>query len=86
MGRFFLLLFLFLFLYYLLILFLRGLRGGGKKSNRATEPEELVQDPYCLTYISKRRAIHKKISGKDHYFCNRECLKKYVNQEKKVDK
>jgi len=44
------------------------------------EPEELVQDPYCRTYIPKRSAMKKRIDGKDCHFCSAECLKKYLEK------
>jgi YHS domain-containing protein len=51
-----------------------------KKVNTRDEPEELVQDPYCQTYIPKGSAVKKKIAGKDCYFCKSECLKKYLEK------
>jgi YHS domain-containing protein len=51
--------------------------------NRGDEPEELVQDPYCQTYIPKESALRKKIDGRMLYFCNQECLKNYLNKMKK---
>ena len=51
-----------------------------KKVNRRDEPEELVQDPYCQTYIPKGSAVKKRIAGKDYYFCNPDCLRKYLEQ------
>jgi len=49
-----------------------------KRVNRQSEPEELVQDPYCQTYIPKRSAIRKRLSGKIYYFCKEECLQKFI--------
>jgi YHS domain-containing protein len=51
-----------------------------KNVKKRDEPEELVQDPYCQTYIPKRSAVKKRIGGKDCYFCNSECLKKYLEK------
>jgi YHS domain-containing protein len=51
-----------------------------KKVDRRDEPEELVQDPYCQTYVPKGSAVKKRIAGKDYYFCNPECLKKYLEK------
>jgi len=51
-----------------------------KKVNTRDEPEELVQDLYCQTYIPKGSAVKKRIAGKDCYFCNSECLKKYLEK------
>jgi YHS domain-containing protein len=54
-----------------------------KKLNRKFEPEELVQDPYCQTYVPKRSAVKKKIAGRLLYFCNQECMENYINGIKK---
>jgi uncharacterized protein len=51
-----------------------------EKPNREHEPEELIQDPYCKTYIPKGSAVKKRIGGKDYYFCNKECLRKYLEK------
>jgi YHS domain-containing protein len=51
-----------------------------KKVNRRDEPEELVQDPYCQTYVPKGSAVKKRIAGKDCYFRNPECLRKYLEK------
>jgi len=39
--------------------------------------EELVEDPYCHTYIPVSQAHRKEIAGKEHYFCSKECSEKY---------
>lgn len=75
---------LFLFLLYAI---LRHLMNGvfkkqGKKLNRQPEPEELVQDPSCRTYISKRFAVRKKEAGRNYYFCSQECLRKFFDERK----
>lgn len=70
-------LFFFVF-YYVLKLFLRMLFNPGTRKKTDPEAEELVQDPCCLTYISKRVALKKKISGKEVHFCGEECLRSYL--------
>jgi len=70
-------LFFFVF-YYVFTLFLKTLFGRGTKKKTDPEAEELVQDPCCLTYISKRVAIRKRISGKEFHFCGKECLRNYM--------
>jgi YHS domain-containing protein len=55
---------------------------GRKKLNQESEPEELVQDPYCKTYIPKRWALKKRISGKNYYFCKKECFINFIQNEK----
>jgi len=52
------------------------------RAARKSEPEELVQDPYCQTYIPKKIALKKRVSGRNYYFCNRECLKRFLEREK----
>ncbi len=69
-------------IYYLIGFFLRGHLSHRKKNDEASDSEELVQDPYCQTYISKRFAIRKRVLGKDHYFCKPECLENYRKDSK----
>ena len=52
------------------------------KKTDAPETEELVQDPNCQTYIPKRSALKKRISGKDYFFCKKECLKNFTKNKK----
>jgi uncharacterized protein len=83
MIRLFLLILLFLLLYAILHRLMNGVFKQGKKLNRRPEPEpeELVQDPYCQTYIQKRTAIRKRVGGREYYFCDEECLKKFLGQK-----
>ncbi len=67
----------FIVVYYLIAFLLGGYPARRNKKDGASDPEELVQDPYCQTYISKRFAIKKRVLGKDRYFCKRECLENY---------
>jgi YHS domain-containing protein len=61
---------------------MNGIFKQGKKLNRQPEPEELVQDPYCQTYIPKRTAARKRVAGRDYYFCSKECLRKFLDEKK----
>ena len=81
MARFIFFIVVAFLLYYVLYFLMKGpfLR---KKGKRRDEPEELVQDPYCQTYVPKGSAVKKRIAGKDCYFCNPECLKKYLEKSK----
>ncbi len=78
MSRLILFVLLFLLLYAILRIFTKGITIGRKKIYEETKPEELVQDPCCQTYIPKRSAIRKRVSGKDYYFCKQECLKNFI--------
>jgi uncharacterized protein len=41
---------------------------------------EMVKDPCCETYIPRDSAIRARIDGRDHYFCSKECLRKFKDQ------
>jgi uncharacterized protein len=81
MVRLILLIFFLLILYYVLHFLIKDIPSLRTTRNRKSEPEELVQDPYCQTYIPKRSALKKRIAGKDYYFCNRDCLKRYLKRD-----
>ena len=83
MLRFILFLILFLIFSYVLRLLIRDMLSLRKKVNHRSEPEELVQDPYCQTYIPKRFAMKKKMAGRLYYFCSQECMKNYVKKIKR---
>ena len=85
MARFILFTILFSILYYVLRFLVKNIFSLRKKPE--AEAEELVQDPYCQTYIPKQSAVRKKMDGHMFYFCNQQCLRNYLNKEKKkVDK
>jgi YHS domain-containing protein len=78
MSRLILFVFLLLLLYTLLHYLIKDVRR--KKLSREPEPEELVQDPYCKTYVPKRTAVRKRVDGRNYYFCNRECLRMFLQE------
>jgi YHS domain-containing protein len=82
MLRFVLFIILFLILYYFLNFLMRVILSPRKRVNRESQPEELVQDPYCQTYIPQRSALKKRVAGRDYYFCNRECLEGFLTKKK----
>jgi len=49
-------------------------RPGGQP--RSIVGEDLVQDPYCGTYVPITSAHKATVDGKTMYFCSRECLEK----------
>ncbi len=75
--------FLALVFYTLLRFLLTVTFSSGKKRDRKQDPEELVQDPYCQTYIPKQSALKKKVKGEVQYFCSEKCVKSYTRSEKK---
>jgi len=56
--------------------------GIGKPSSRnrgRQEPEELVQDPVCQTFIPRREALKAQKDGRDYFFCSEGCLKRFLH-------
>ena len=43
---------------------------------------EMVQDPQCLTYIVKDRAVTRRISGTAVHFCSAACADKYEQKHR----
>ncbi|MCJ7782348.1 MAG: YHS domain-containing protein [Desulfobacterales bacterium] len=82
MTRFILFVLLLLLLSAILRYLIKDIFTQSKKLNRGFEPEELIQDPYCQTYIAKRTAVRKKVEGRDYYFCSKECLRKFLDEKK----
>jgi YHS domain-containing protein len=81
MSRLLLLIFLFLAVYYVFRILIKLFSSPNLKTGIG-ESEELVQDPYCQTYIPKGSALKKRILGKDYYFCKKECLTNFIQNQK----
>ncbi len=69
-------------LYSLLRFIIKSLTSPVKKKDTKAEPEELVQDPYCQTYLPKGLALKRKVGGQVQYFCCERCLKNYIREAK----
>ena len=53
---------------------------SGKAAPRETqpnEPEVLVQDPVCGTFIPRANALKAQKDGQDYFFCSEGCLKRF---------
>ena len=46
---------------------------AGEKRPPRIPGEEMVQDPQCLTYVVKDRALIRRVGGKKEYFCSAGC-------------
>ncbi|HOE79419.1 MAG TPA: hypothetical protein PLB14_06530 [Smithellaceae bacterium] len=44
--------------------------------------EDLVQDPFCKTYIPRSQAYIREIDGQNTFFCSRECCERYLEAKK----
>ncbi len=55
-------------------------RQSAKGPRTAPGGEDLVEDPYCHTYIPLSEAYRASLAGKDLFFCSKECLEKYITK------
>jgi len=60
--------------------FTRPDQEADKRSPEGKVIDEMVQDPFCKTYIPRRNAVKKVINGQELFFCSQECAVKYENQ------
>jgi uncharacterized protein len=81
MGRLLFLITLVFVLYTSVHLLILGTAPRKKRPERGGEPEELVQDPFCQTYIPKQTAIRRKVKGTEYFFCSPACLKNYLKKK-----
>jgi YHS domain-containing protein len=42
-----------------------------------SEPDVLVQDPVCGTFIPRKEALKAERDGKAYFFCSEGCLKRF---------
>jgi YHS domain-containing protein len=50
---------------------------GSFQANLPARGEDLVEDPYCHTYVPVSHACRTVIDGKTVYFCSQKCLETY---------
>lgn len=70
---------------YLLFKLLRAWKSpGGERAGKhpAVPGEDLVEDPYCHTYVPVSHALKAVVAGKTLYFCSQPCLDAYKKREK----
>ena len=74
-----------LLIYAILVYFVYRLIKRGFKSNKEVHRgpgggviDEMVQDPFCKTYVPKRESVRELIDGQEHFFCSGECASRYV--------
>lgn len=52
------------------------------ESNNNNSGEDMVEDPYCGTFIPKSSALEKRSGGEKLYFCSKECWQRYKDEGK----
>ncbi len=45
--------------------------------------DEMVQDPFCKTYIPRRESVKRVIEGEEYLFCSDECADKFESEMRK---
>ncbi|MCG6538364.1 MAG: YHS domain-containing protein [Syntrophales bacterium LBB04] len=81
---------IYMFLFYLAYKFLKGLFGAKEASyqefpgqpREASNGDDLVEDPYCHTYVPMSDAYKKSLNGKTIYFCSKKCLDEFTSNLK----
>lgn len=51
--------------------------GGPTQSPPMPQPDVLVQDPVCGTFIPRQEALKLTRDGRDYFFCSEGCLKRF---------
>jgi YHS domain-containing protein len=52
--------------------------GANRPGNVGRIGEELVEDPYCHTYVPITNAVEATENGKKIFFCSQDCMKAYL--------
>ncbi len=52
--------------------------NASRPPSREREPDVLVQDPVCKTFIPRREALKAEKDGKVYFFCSEGCLKRFM--------
>lgn len=67
----------------LIVLYLvvrRAIQVWGQGSASLTDPNQMVQDPVCKTFVPKGNAVSERIGGQTYYFCSPACAKQFERQ------
>ena len=54
-----------------------GLWPQAPRTMYQKEPDVLVQDPVCQTFIPRKEALRAEKDGKVFFFCSEGCLKRF---------
>ena len=77
---------IFAILAFILYRLIKGVFGQGREIEKGAKGgviDEMVQDPFCKTYIPRREAIRRVIGGEEYSFCSEECASKFESEAKK---
>jgi uncharacterized protein len=51
--------------------------GPTQQAPKVPQPDVLVQDPVCGTFIPRQEALKLTKDGQDYFFCSEGCLKRF---------
>ncbi|MEJ2069959.1 MAG: YHS domain-containing protein [Syntrophobacterales bacterium] len=51
--------------------------GPTQQAPKMPQPDVLVQDPVCGTFIPRQEALKFTKDGQDYFFCSEGCLKRF---------
>jgi len=75
-----------LYVGYRIVMMFRRVKSQDVKGYRVdatpSKGEDLMQDPFCRTYVPKSQAYVKEIDGRQQYFCSQACCEKYLSENK----
>ena len=77
-----------LILVFLAYTFFTGVRqlltGQGKRNlppKSGPKGEDMVRDPQCGIYLPRSEALKKMVSGRQQYFCSKECRDAFLGRK-----
>jgi len=73
-------------LIYILYRLIRGFFVQSGKISRGRADgviDEMVQDPFCKTYIPRREAVRRVLENKEIFFCSKECADRFEAEKNK---
>ena len=61
---------------------MKGYHEDEQRRTRRTIGDEMVQDPECLTYVLKDRAVTRRIRGALTHFCSEACAERFEDKNR----
>lgn len=68
------------------IIFTPRIESPNQRERRPSEikSEDLIEDPFCHTYVPLSQAYKAMIDGNPVYFCSQKCCDKYLANDTKM--
>ncbi len=83
MYRLLLIVLLLTVLYFLLRQMFRGFNApirDSRDKSKNEEPDHMVEDPVCHTFVPKQIAVIETIGGREYCFCSQECAVRFRSE------